>query len=73
MQEGYSKQDRQFGREELEGLMDEVFGGEIHAQRLASLTDGVDGVLHAASLGVLVSAGVGGGSGAGAAPRHQAS
>ena len=28
------------------------FGGEIHAQRLASLTDGVDGVLHAASLGV---------------------
>ena len=31
--------------------MDEVFGGEVHAQRLASLTDGVDGVLHAASLG----------------------
>jgi hypothetical protein len=52
MQEGRSKQDRQFGREELEGLMDEVFGGEVHIQRLASLTDGVDGVLHAASLGV---------------------
>ena len=52
MQAGYRKQDRQFGREELEGLMDEVFGGEVHAQRLASLTDGVDGVLHAASLGV---------------------
>ena len=62
MQEGYSKQDRQFGREELEGLMDEVFGGEIHAQRLASLTDGVDGVVHAASLGVELGAGVGGGS-----------
>src|SRR5215468_4450369 len=31
--------------------MDEVFGGEVHGQRLASLTDGVDGVLHAASLG----------------------
>jgi hypothetical protein len=31
--------------------MDEVFGGEVHAPRLASLTAGVDGVLHAASLG----------------------
>src|SRR5438093_1103306 len=31
--------------------MDEVFGGEVHRQRLASLTDGVDGVLPAASLG----------------------
>jgi hypothetical protein len=51
MQEGRSTQDRQFGREELEGFMDEVFGGEVHVQRLASLTDGVDGVLHAASLG----------------------
>lgn len=52
MQEGRRQQDRQVGREALEGLMDEVFGGEVHAQRLASLTDGVDGVLHAASLGV---------------------
>ena len=51
MPEGRSQQDRQFGREKLEGLMDEVFGGAVHAQRLASLTDGVDGVLHAASLG----------------------
>ena len=51
MKEEDRKQDRQFGREELTGLMDEVFGGEVHAQRLASLTDGVDGVLHAASLG----------------------
>jgi hypothetical protein len=48
---GRSKQDRPFGRAELEALMDEVFGSEVHAQRLASLTDGVDGVLHAASLG----------------------
>jgi hypothetical protein len=32
--------------------MDEVCGGEVHAQRLASLTDGVDGVRHAASLGI---------------------
>ena len=69
MQEGYSKQDRQFAREELEGLMDEVFGGDIHAQRLASLTDGVDGVLHAASLGVRA-IGQGLAVAQGLAPRH---
>jgi Transposase DDE domain len=44
--------ERKVGREELDELMGEVFGGEIHAQRVASLSDGVDGVLHAASLGV---------------------
>jgi Transposase DDE domain len=64
-----SQQDRQFGREELEGLMDEVFGGEVHAQRLASLTDGVDGVLHAASLGVRA-IGQGLAVAQGLAPRH---
>ena len=69
MQEGRSKQDRPFGREELEGLMDEVFGGEVHAQRLASLTDGVDGVLHAASPGVRV-IGQGLAVAQGLAPRH---
>jgi hypothetical protein len=60
---------RQFGREELDGLMDEVFGGEVHAQRLASLTDGVDGVLHAASLGVRA-IGQGLAVAQGLAPRH---
>ena len=69
MQEGYNRHDRQFGREELEGLMDEVFGGEVHAQRLASLTDGVDGVLHAASLGVRA-IGQGLAVAQGLAPRH---
>lgn len=69
MQEGRSQQDRQFGREELEGLMDEVFGGEIHVPRLASLTDGVDGVLHAASLGVRA-IGQGLAVAQGLAPRH---
>jgi hypothetical protein len=69
VQEGRRKQDRQFGREELEGLMDEVFGGEVHAQRLASLTDGVDGVLHAASLGVRA-IGQGLAVAQGLAPRH---
>jgi hypothetical protein len=46
------KAERKVGRAELDELMGEVFGGEIHAQRVASLRDGVDGVLHAASLGV---------------------
>ena len=46
------KAERKVGREELDELIGEVFGGEIHAQRVASLSDGVDGVLHAASLGV---------------------
>jgi hypothetical protein len=49
--------------------MDEVFGGEVHAQRLASLTDGVDGVLHAASLGVRA-IGQGVAVAQGLAPRH---
>jgi hypothetical protein len=44
--------ERKVGREELDELRGEVFGGEIHAQRVASRCDGVDGVLHAASLGV---------------------
>lgn len=46
------KPQRKVGREQLDELMGEVFGGEIHAQRSASLSHGVDGVLHAASLGV---------------------
>ena len=69
MPEGRSQQDRQFGREKLEGLMDEVFGGAVHAQRLASLTDGVDGVWHAASLGVRA-IGQGLAVAPGLAPRH---
>jgi hypothetical protein len=69
VQEGRSTQDRQFGREEREGLMDEVFGGEVHAPRLAALTDGVDGVRHAASLGVRA-LGQGLAVAQGLAPRH---
>src|SRR5215475_7421985 len=49
--------------------MDEVFGGEVHAPRLASLTDGVDGVRHAASLGVRA-IGQGLAVAQGLAPRH---
>ena len=43
---------RSIEREKVDQLIDQVFGGEVHAQRVASLADGVDGVLHAAQLGV---------------------
>lgn len=45
-------QKRRYPREELTNAMDEIFGGELHAQRLASLRDGVDGALHASQVGV---------------------
>jgi hypothetical protein len=63
------KAERKVGRKELDELMDEVFGGAIHAQRVASLRDGVDGVLHAASLGVRA-IGQGLALANGLAPRH---
>src|SRR5262245_14701819 len=60
---------RKVRRQELDELMDEVFGGAIHAPRVASLRDGVDGVLHAASLGVRAM-GQGLAVANGLAPRH---
>jgi hypothetical protein len=63
------KAERKVGREELDELMGEVFGGEMHAQRVASLRDGVDGVLQAASLGVRA-IGHGLAVAKGRAPRH---
>lgn len=69
MATGPSLTARQCGRQELEDFMEEVFGGALHAQRLASLTDGVDGVLHAASLGIRA-IGQGLAAAQGLAPRH---
>lgn len=46
------KLERQVGREHLEDFVESIFGEEIHAKRVASLIDGVDGVLHAATLGI---------------------
>jgi len=63
------KAERKVGRQELDELMEAVFGGAIHAQRVASLRDGVDGVLHAASLGVRA-IGQGLAIANGLAPRH---
>ena len=50
--EGRSRPERQVGRVQLEEFVEGIFGEEIHAKRVASLTDGVDGVLHAATLGI---------------------
>ena len=49
------KAERKVGRDERDELMGAGFGGEIHAPRSASLRDGGDGVLQAASLGVRAS------------------
>lgn len=63
------KAGRQVGRQELDELLGEVCGGERHAQRVASRRDGVDGVRHAASLGVRA-LGHGLAAANGLAPRH---
>jgi hypothetical protein len=52
MEGQHKKAERIVEREQLDELMERVFGGEMHAQRVASLSNAVDGVLHAASLGV---------------------
>lgn len=52
MDEQQSSTEREVGRAEVEEFMEGIFGGDLHAQRVDSLTDGVDGVLHAASLGI---------------------
>jgi hypothetical protein len=47
-----SRPERQVGRDQLEECVEGIFGEAIHAKRVASLIDGVDGVLHAATLGI---------------------
>jgi hypothetical protein len=47
-----SRSARQVGRMQLEEFVEGIFGEEIHAKRVASLINGVDGVLHAATLGI---------------------
>jgi hypothetical protein len=51
-----SRPERQVGRVQLEefveDIFEDIFGEEIHAKCVASLTDGVDGVLHAATSGI---------------------
>jgi hypothetical protein len=38
--------EREVGREQLEDFVEIIFDEEIHAKRVVSLIDGVDGVLH---------------------------
>ncbi len=46
------RSEREVGRMQLEEFVESIFGEEIHAKRVASLINGVDGVLHAATLGI---------------------
>ncbi len=66
---GSRRLQRRVAREQIEEFVGEVFGDEIHARRIESLIDGVDGVLHAASLGVRA-IGQGLAAAQGLAPRH---
>lgn len=59
---------RKIGRDEVEHFVGSLFE-DMHAKRVASLTDGVDGVLHAASLGIRA-IGQGLAAAQGLAPRH---
>jgi hypothetical protein len=69
MEAGSKKLERKVAREQVDELLEQVFGGQMHAQRVLSLSNGVDGVLHAAELGVRA---IGHGLAAanGLAPRH---
>jgi hypothetical protein len=48
----HSRPERQVGPEQLEEFVEGILGEEIHARCVASLIDEVDGVLHAATLGI---------------------
>jgi hypothetical protein len=69
MEASTKKLERKVAREQVDGMLEQVFGGEMHAQRVLSLSNGVDGVLHAAELGIRA---IGHGLAAanGLAPRH---
>lgn len=64
-----SKPERRVGREQIEDFVSGIFEEDVHAKRVASLANGVDGVLHAASLGIRA-IGQGLAMAQGLAPRH---
>lgn len=49
---GRKESKRQVGREQVEEFISSLFEEDLHAKRVESLTNGVDGVLHAATLGI---------------------
>ena len=60
---------RSIERERVDELAYQVFEGSIHTQRIASLADSIDGVLHSAQLGIR-SIGAGLTAANGLIPRH---
>ena len=66
---GSSKPTRRVGRAQVEEFVSGLFEEDVHAKRVASLVNGVDGVLHAASLGIRA-IGQGLASAQGLAPQH---
>jgi len=60
---------RRVGRTQVEAFVSGLFEEDVHAKRVASLVNGVDGVLHAASLGIRA-IGQGLASAQGLAPKH---
>ena len=60
---------RSIERERVDEFAYQVFEGSIHTQRIASLADGIDGVLHSAQLGIR-SIGAGLAAANGLIPRH---
>lgn len=60
---------RQIGRAQVEGFVAILFEQDVHAKRVESLTNGVGGVLHAASLGIRA-IGQGLAAAQGLAPKH---
>jgi hypothetical protein len=66
---GRNQPERRVGREQIEDFVNGIFEEDVHAKRVASLANGVDGVLHAASLGVRA-IGQGLATAQGLAPRH---
>lgn len=66
---GRNQPERRVGRQQVEEFVGGIFEEDIHAKRVESLTNGVDGVLHAASLGIRA-LGQGLATAQGLAPRH---
>ncbi len=66
---GRNKPERRVGREQVAEFVSGLFEEDVHAKRVESLVNGVDGVLHAARLGVRA-IGQGLAAAQGLAPRH---
>jgi hypothetical protein len=66
---GRKESKRRVGREQIEDFVSGIFEEDVHAKRVESLANGVDGVLHAGSLGIRA-IGQGLATAQGLSPRH---